>query len=109
VSAAETIAGDMNASAEIAKETIKMYFQPLLMNLPPFSTSDLNFDLPFNSKRWSSPGSSQHCRIDHIGQNYLQAAVSAPEKGEVRKNKNYHISRVKTRLMIWKEYQSFEI
>jgi hypothetical protein len=75
----------MNASAEITKETIKMYFQPLLMNLPPFATSDLNFDQPFNSKRWSSPRSSQHCRIDPTEQNYLQAAVSAPEMGEVRK------------------------
>jgi len=75
----------MNATAEIATETINMYFQPLLMNLPPFATSDLNFDQPFNSKRWSSPGSSQNCWIDHIEQNYLQAAVSAPETGEVRK------------------------
>jgi hypothetical protein len=55
------------------------------MNLPPFATSDLNFDQPFNSKRWSPSGSSQNCWIDPIEQNYLQAKVSAPETGEVRK------------------------
>jgi hypothetical protein len=85
VSAAETIAGSVNATAQIATETKKIYFHPLLINLPPFLTNDLNFDQPFNNKRWPSAGSSLNCRIDPIEQNYLQAAVSAPETGEVRK------------------------
>jgi hypothetical protein len=56
-----------------------MYFQPLLMNLPPFALDDFTCDKPSNSRGRSSPGSSYYFWIDLVETRYLQAAASVPK------------------------------